>query len=371
MNLLLNGRIRKMPKIKTGIMTLSAAENYGAVLQSHSLCKYLTEYYSYSEIIDFTPKFIVGRYPLFYLNKSTFWTFIKSLIWSFVYYPIRKKKRNRFNLFRYKDSTYSKNKYIEHYTDDTYDQYIVGSDQVFNLELTEYDKEFFLLNVTHKKATYAASVGVSFLSHKEKMILYRGLSGFCNISIREKVGCELIKGILAEKDVQYMIDPVFLNNEQYWSKLASKRLYKNNYIIIYTFVNFDLAYKIAKKINKNGVDILLICDSYKRQKSDVKNIKSVGPKEFLSLIKYSDYVITDSFHGTAFAIIFNKQFYSIPYKGTESRFIDLLDLFGLEDRLVKRFEEINESHVDYSLFKQRLDFELKRTKSYFDNVYKS
>lgn len=65
MNLLLNGRIRKMPKIKTGIMTLSAAENYGAVLQSHSLCKYLTEYYSYSEIIDFTPKFIVGRYPLF------------------------------------------------------------------------------------------------------------------------------------------------------------------------------------------------------------------------------------------------------------------------------------------------------------------
>ena len=119
------------------------------------------------------------------------------------------------------------------------------------------------------------------------------------------------------------------------------------------------------------MDILLICDSYKRQKSDVKNIKSVGPKEFLSLIKYSDYVITDSFHGTAFAIIFNKQFYSIPYKGTESRFIDLLDLFGLEDRLVKRFEEINESHVDYSLFKQRLDFELKRTKSYFDNVYKS
>lgn len=371
MNLLLNGRIRKMPKIKTGIMTLSAAENYGAVLQSHSLCKYLTEYYSYSEIIDFTPKFIVGRYPLFYLNKSTFWTFIKSLIWSLVYYPIRKKKRNRFNLFRYKDSTYSKNKYIEHYTDDTYDQYIVGSDQVFNLELTEYDKEFFLLNVTHKKATYAASVGVSILSHKEKMILYRGLSGFCNISIREKVGCELIRAILAEKDVQYMIDPVFLNNEQYWSKLASKRLYKNNYIIIYTFVNFDLAYKIAKKINKNGMDILLICDSYKRQKSDVKNIKSVGPKEFLSLIKYSDYVITDSFHGTAFAIIFNKQFYSIPYKGTESRFIDLLDLFGLEDRLVKRFEEINESHVDYSLFKQRLDFELKRTKSYFDNVYKN
>ena len=325
-----------MQKNKTGILTLSSAQNYGAVLQCHSLCKFLNDNYSDTEIIDFTPKFIVGRYPLMIVNTSSLILFIKSLISSFLYFPIRKRKYSRFNAFRKKMSKYGQKKYVGRLTDDEYDQYIVGSDQVYNLELTRYDKEYFLPRIVdkEKKSTYAASLGVSELTELQADILKKSLDGYSHISFRETTGCDLVGSLLPEKKIERMIDPVFLNNQEYWASISAKRLYGQKYILIYAFVDFEKAYSTAKEI-KGDFKIILISDSLKRRKPDVINARGVGPMEFLSLIKYAEYVITDSFHGTAFSVIFNKDFYAIPYKGTESRFYDMLDLFNLRKRIVE------------------------------------
>ena len=89
---------------RSGILTLSSAENYGAVLQCHSLCKFLNDNFSETEIIDFVPQFIVGRYPLVSVDKSSKSAYLKSLIRAVLLLPFKAKKRWRFQNFRKKKS---------------------------------------------------------------------------------------------------------------------------------------------------------------------------------------------------------------------------------------------------------------------------
>ena len=359
-----------MTRKRTGILTLSSAENYGAVLQCHSLCKYLNDNYSDTEIIDFTPRFIVGRYPLFHLKYTSLLGTIKSAIGSILEFPAKMTKRIRFIHFRRVDSKYGSQKYIGVMLDESYDQYIVGSDQVFNLELTGNDCEFFLPRVKHNKSTYAASLGVSTLNDEQADLLSKGLADFDNISIREKVGCGLLRSIIQNKDVTQLIDPVFLNSREYWEQLSGGRIYKKKYILIYAFQEFETSYEIATLIKHDSqYDIIMINDSIKRKRKDVLNIKGIGPKEFLSLIKNAECVITDSFHGTAFSMIFRKKFYSIPYRGTESRFFDMLELFELEDRIISNTHNFVDLEVDYSSYEKNLSFQQERIMNYFNCIY--
>ena len=359
-----------MHKKKTGILTLSSAQNYGAVLQCYSLCKYLNENFSKTEIIDYTPDFIVGRYPLFRLNYSSLIHFMKSIISSMINLPFKIIKKIRFYKFRKSICNYSKKKYLRVFDDDCYEQYIVGSDQVFNLELTGNEKEFFLPNIkdSNKKATYAASLGVDKLDSEKKAILKKELKSFSNISIREETGKNLIKELLIDKNIVQNLDSVFLTSKEDWEKIARKRLYKDKYILIYTFKSFDLAYQLAKKIN-NSMDIVYINDGIRLSSNGIKNARAVGPCEFLSLIKNAEYIVTDSFHGTAFSIIFNREFTSIPYKGTESRFIDLLSSLSLENRGIYSLNDLNMDKIDYSKVNNRLKELVQKSYDYFKNVY--
>ena len=355
---------------KTGILTLSSAQNYGAVLQCYSLCKYLNDNFSKTEIIDFTPEFIVGRYPLFRIETSSFVRFFKSLISSIMYYPVKLLKRIRFVKFRKIKCRYSKKNYLRVYDDDCYDQYIVGSDQVFNLELTAYEKEFFLPHIKdgNKKATYAASLVFNSLDGKQKNIKKKGLQSFNNLSFRENTGKELIKEIFPEKEVFQNIDSVFLTEKRDWEKLSRNRLFKKKYILVYTFKAFDLAYQIARHIDKD-IDIVCISDGI-RTKKGVINARAVGPEEFISLIRFAEHIVTDSFHGTSFSIIFNKEFTSIPYKGTESRFVDLLTSFSLEDRIAYSLEDVTNAKIDYDKVNIKIKEAVQNSYKYFKNIYK-
>ena len=357
-----------MQNEKIGILTLSSAENYGAVLQSHSLCKFLNDYYGYTEIIDFVPDFMVGRYPIFWLNKENPYKFLKSLIIALLYLPILLKKRKRFNDFRYKESVYSQKKYYRVFDEDIYDKYIVGSDQVFNLELTRYDEEFFLPHVkdNSKKNTYAASLGVTQLDNKSRILLEKYLKNFNSISIREKTGCEMINSLLNNHVAQQMCDPIFLNGKKYWESKCGRKLHNKKYVLIYTFKNLGTCIDICNTLNQN-LDVLYINNDFRKCNPRVKNIRGVGPREFLSLIKNAECVITDSFHGMAFSIVFNIDFYAILYPGTESRFKDLLNALELDSRIV--CGPIDMNRIDYSRVNKHLETMRYKSKKYFDSIF--
>lgn len=356
-----------MYKIRAGILTLSAAENYGAILQAYSLCEYINENFAECEIIDFIPNFIRGRYPVFTLNNTSAIAHFKSILTVLPRAGVEILKKVRFFYFKKNYCHFSKVRYYDTFPDDVYDKYIVGSDQVFNLDLTKMDREFFLPHVSSitKKATYAASIGKDSLNQSETEIFSKYLPKFISVSIREKSGCELIKSKLNLENISISvnIDSVFLHDLSFWMKFIKAGKVKTPYALIYAFSNVDQAYSVLRD---NGITVPIIeINNSLRTRKGTKNARAVGPIEFLNLIYYANYVVTDSFHGTAFSIIFHKNFCTIPFKGTESRMIDLLDTVGLNNRLYSEKFEFN--NIEYSDVDKKIETSQTEAKQYLQN----
>ena len=364
----------KRTNLRTGILTLSSAENYGAVLQSLSLMCFLQENYGHAEIINFTPRFIIGRYPLLYINNSSLYKAFITCVKSIARFPILFLKRIRFVRFRKKNCDFSRKKYKIEINDDDYDLYFVGSDQVFNLSLTWDEKSFFLpfVSDSKKKNTYAASIGLDSVSEKQKKMLFDGLKEFSHISIREKNGAELLKSLFPNKRISSNIDPVFLHNRFFWEKYSSNKTRKEEYVLIYSFAQEDVKKSIDfSKKNFPDYKILLISNSLRKVDSSVTNIRGVGPSQFLELVKDAECVVTNSFHGCAFSIIFEKEFYVIKFKGTSSRMTSLLDLLCLENRLISNEMILNNKKIDYEEVNKKIKKEVECTKKYFFSIYYS
>ncbi len=361
-----------MKEKRTGILTLSSAQNYGAVLQSYSLMIFLNDNYGHTEIIDYIPKFIIGRYNLIKIDNTSIIKFLLSILKGIVKLPIPLITRVRFNSFRRKYCVFSKKKYVRIIDEDKYDQYIVGSDQVFNLKLTSNELTFFLpfVSESKKKATYAASIGLDSISTDLENVYRDRLSDFSNISIREKNGAEIISRLLPNKQVISNIDPVFLHDKQFWNNIAYSYNRNRKYVLIYSLANeaVSKSIKIAKEKFKN-YEIYIIDDSVSKADPDVINIRGVGPRQFLGLIRDADYVITNSFHGCAFSIIFEKEFYVIPFKSTSSRMLNLLELVGLESRIVKSNLSIDNGMIDYGIVRSRIMHEINKSRAYLDTIY--
>ncbi len=355
--------------MKTGILTLSAAENYGAILQASSLWKFLNDNYCETEIIDFVPDFICGRYPLITLDKRSKKAYIKSLIYGLAHLPIKILKKYRFKSYGIKYCKFSSSRYMRNYDVDCYDQYIVGSDQVFNLELTNNDLNFFLPHIQDKTkvASYAASIGLNSITEIHEEAYKKYLSDFEFLSLRESTAVKMISKLVPAKQIWRNVDSVFLHNSEYWKKVSARRIIKEKYILIYTFRDFDLAYDVADQLDESCIKIN-ISDELIKRRHDVENIKAVGPREFLSLINYAECVVTDSFHGTAFSIIFQKKFVVIPYTGTSSRMEDLLEYFGLEDNLYKQ-RDISLTSISSALVEEKCEQAVREAINYFNIVY--
>lgn len=346
-----------------GLLSLSNAENYGAVLQSMALCEFMNSHQIDAEIIDFTPDFIVGRYKMFFFSRNSVSSFVISFLNSIRLFPLVFLKRMRFYFFRKKNLQFSKKRYIRQIANDCYDKYIVGSDQVWNLELTNYE-ELFFLPFTDKKYSYAASIGVSQLTDRMSTIINKYLPGFKKISVREKTAVDLLSSVCEGLVIEKHIDPTFLLEAEKWASYAVKRLIEEKYVLIYTFDRFSDALKIARQ---TGYKIYSIHNSYRGTIGDVRSVPGVGPSEFLSLIMYADYVVTDSFHGMAFSIIFNKKFTVLPYRGTEARMVDLLEEFNLTSRIYS--ENSNwDDEIDYERINAQIVSERKKSLNYLRSV---
>lgn len=368
-NALLTGRKKVMDK-KIGILALGRAENYGAVLQSYSLCRFLRQEMNLDcKVIDYSPKFIIGRYPLFNVNKTSLYKLLKSSAGSIIKFPVKLLKRIRFEKFRKEYCYFTEKKYLK-VIEDEFDEYIVGSDQVFNLELTNFETEFFLPNIDKSKnaIAFAASLGKSYFSEEEIEFYSKYVKRFNYLSIREVEGARFIKTLVKNKEVYQHIDPVFLTKKEEWEKLLKKPIYKKPYILIYTFKSFDLAYELSKKLDID-VDIVCINDNVGRPHKNVINIRGVGPLEFLSLVHNAEFVVTDSFHGTAFSIIFEKKFIVIPYEETESRFYSMLECLKLlKEGYVSKKEYLELIDVDYKLVKKMIDKNVINSFNYLNDA---
>lgn len=336
---------------KIGILTLQYGLNYGGVLQCYALKEVLRNLGYDAVIIDRIP----DGFGFPYVLKRAF------------VHPFTQKEYAGFR--RNKLKPISKPIHSSEGLKALlkgFDACIVGSDQVWRKAVFSVNGDYFLQHIDLpklNKLSYAASMGVSEWEYtpEETRVITSALSRFKAISVREKDAVELLRehcGLSSE----FVLDPTLLATTQIYDPLLKKSKKDGNgsivtYILDWTGNKKSIVEGIEKMMGKTSIDIN---PSVKKRQNLLQRIthKGVTVYDWVRLIATADYVITDSFHGTVFSIIFNKQFTTIgnPERGMV-RFTSLLGLFGLNNRLVtdipKQQIEIDYTHTNDVLNQMR------------------
>ncbi len=332
--------------MRIGILTFSNAFNLGAALQAFSLQKAMEEKGNEVELIDYRCSAIEAMHrmrPVFQLGLS-----LKQRIYNLLYNLVFLPRRIRFLQFREyskRSKKYSKASIQD--TNEKYDMFVTGSDQVFNLKLTGADSTYYLDFVDKGiKASYAASLGAYLPDQKERYQQY--LKSFDYLSVRENSTAEIFEKELGIK-AEVMPDPVFLHTAEEWEKLIGvSKAARHKYVLIYSLIENEELYVIANKVAKEkNLKIFAITKVLRPMGHADKYLRNTGPKEFIELIANADYIVTNSFHGTAFSIIFEKQFTTLMPPAVPERILDLLQVTDLSER-ISSGESIPLTEINYS-----------------------
>ncbi|WP_028518318.1 polysaccharide pyruvyl transferase family protein [Ruminococcus flavefaciens] len=319
--------------MKCVIVTFHNVYNFGAVLQAYSLKSYI-EHKGHSVVFaDLRTKELKDPYSLNPFQKPLGIKILckRTLMILAARLPQALAFKNFANK-RMGTTIKGDRKAFEEYSPDAV---IIGSDQVWNDALTGETDVYYLpwLDKSIKKIAYAASLGKKKLTEYQKKCIKENLEGFYRISLRENSCINEIKQ-LSDKETSVVLDPVFLNDKQFWSELAGGsrvRPQAGSYILIYALNFSSDAVKKAECISEEmKLPVIIVHPTGTKQAIKGKQLYNVGPCEYLYLIKNSALVITDSFHGTAFSLLFEKKIYCAG-DITDSRVGTLLGRIRLND----------------------------------------
>lgn len=361
---------------KIGIICNYYVRNFGSVLQSYALYKYLINNYDNVRVIKYIPvndlrnniKIKIHVATRVFANKKTVLKKLKSIF--------DKKSQMDFQKIRYKRGLGFDNfikKYITNFDEyrnitelqkhiTEYSDIILGSDQLWGLSdmITDYHTLSFVPD-TVKKSAYGTSFGVSSLPKYFKNIAKVFLPRFDYLSARETTGANIIKEI-TNQSVTEVVDPVLLLNKSDWNEIAgNEKKVQDKYIFSFFLGNNKEHRKTAEKLkHQTGYKIVSIQQLDEYVSGDEKYADYVfndaSPSDFLNLIKNAEFVITDSFHATVFSIIFEKQFCTL-YRYAENdkvskntRIDSLLNKLALSDRC------LHDNNILYMLDK-KIDYE--------------
>lgn len=326
--------------MKVGILTFHNAINYGAVLQVYALQQTILALGEECEIIDYSCPAVVKQYRRKKIRECISW---KEFVSDLLSLHRLDKKKAAFGNFIHKYLILSDR--VETVSGDIvkrYDAVIVGSDQVFNPKNTDGDSAYLLdFNGKTKKIAYAASVGnndfLSLWEDKYKVDYKKLLSVFQFMSFRERETADFVSQLFG-RAYQTVLDPVLLAGNTLWENFRGKTT--EEYIFVYNLGDIPLLGEFVRNLHrKTGLKVYVV---NKDIKGDIlfhkyNNVSSLSPEDFLKMLSGATYVVTDSFHGTAFSVLFHKNFYSVVNSGkenTNSRILCLLEELKLESRIV-------------------------------------
>lgn len=331
-------------KIKT--ITCHDVYNLGASLQAYALQIYLQNEGHDVEIIDYKPDYLSGHFNLWGVGNPIYNKPIIKQLYLAAKLPGRLKALKRKKVFdqfthQYLRLTKRYHSNEELKTDPPVaDVYIAGSDQIWNtLFPNGKDPAFYLDFVPQgkKKISYAASFATKEIAGGWTPFVKKMLANLDAVSVREKSSLPLLSS-LGRPDGVAVCDPVFLLDQNEWEKIMNKTIsLDEDYILTYDFENNPIIKEIAQNIKKEKGYKIYNVGPFKMSYAD-KNFVNAGPLEFLSLVKHSSFVISNSFHATAFSLIFQKNFCVVNRKeGINERMESLLADFQLEDRIISEY----------------------------------
>ncbi|CRZ34637.1 polysaccharide pyruvyl transferase [Herbinix hemicellulosilytica] len=345
-----------------GIITYHASKSYGACLQAKATLEIVRKLGFYPELIDYINRKEQKRFktPVNSLGsaaKYIRWK-IKSLILRDSYWA--KKAFGYTGLFYQGAVTHTKYTSLDELNKSSYDILLAGSDQVWNPAITGgIDKAFLLgFGMAEKRISYASSMGSHVIAQEEKKIFKECLERFSAVSVREVHAKNEIKKVI-DIPVSIVADPTLLFNRDEWQNFLSVlpdrfKSIKDKYILSF-FVggSTDTYYSEVSRIKqKMGLPLYNIqINKYKRKNVD-RALAGVNCAELISLIKNASVVVTDSYHGTVFSILFEKDFICLSNKANPVRVRELLNSLGLDERL-DNLECLNDK-IDYDSVSKKL-----------------
>lgn len=362
---------------KIAILTWLHNNNYGSVLQAYALQRYLkNEGYDVANI-DLSPSVkekikncLRQNNPLFALAKEKLLAYKAKMICRDKSALIEKNTKFDDFLHQY----FSLTKPYRRFDDlkelaGTFDVYVCGSDQIWSPMLLSPSYYFDFLPDLSKRISYACSFGMSSLPKAKRGKIKSWLEKFRAISVREETGVDIVNSLL-NKECECTVDPTMLLSSSEWDKIAGRQgIVSGDYLLCY-FLSFHLdqwvkTKEIARKMNLKVVVIPTTKESYKMGD---KVIDNVGPEDWVNLVKHAKFVATDSFHGSVFSIIYQRQFcvfkrFSDTSKLSQnSRIYTLLSTYKLEDCLVEDINKFMPSNIDSDKYANVYDTMMNKSK---------
>lgn len=367
---------------KVLIVTIFGYENFGNRLQNYAVHRLFSklgyDVHTY------------GKYPVKRNRAQTFLYYIKSITKTLLYKANLFTSKYTYNAKWYLEKDRIRkfiefnNKFIkvDFHTSrsrlkNEYDYFVLGSDQVWNPNwITKNNKNLYDLSFCdrQKRVCLCPSFGVERIPEKSEEYFKKTLNNFEYLSVREQEGVKIIHK-LADKHAELLLDPTMMLNKDEWSLIAQQpnNITMNKPYILCYFVgsissyNKEFVNKIAEKNKLTVINIFVDKDS---------DYYYCGPSEFVYLIKEASLIITDSFHGSVFSVIFDKPFvvfYRDDGNGNimNSRINTLLNKLSLSNRFYKAINEENIFDNDYAEAKKIIKNEQTKCINYLNTCLNS
>ena len=339
--------------MKIGILTYHRAHNYGAILQAIAMRVVLQRMGHDVSYIDYWPNYHRDAYKFFSWSRfrKQKLGYLKKRLFLF------SEIRSRIEHFE-RDIRFYIAPYCMPYSRKTkYDVAVYGSDQIWRRQYVtkQLNPVYFAQNtiIASKHITYAASMGVLLNEVQDKQKIAQWLKSFDKISVREKDLKDYVS--LLGYDSDLVLDPTLLLSKDDWDTILKPvQIRKSGYVLYYSLNPDSFSVKAVKEFAMlKGLRFIEVKGT--AGKDSESSISQCGPREFVSLIKYADYVFTTSYHGLIFSMIYEKEFYA-SFAKNGGRAESILSLVDLESRLVKSmaekipdFQKIDYVHVRNSL----------------------
>lgn len=362
-------------RIKT--ITCHDVYNVGASLQAYALVTYLRSLGHEAEIIDYKPDYLSNHYRLWGLSNPAYDKPVLRELYNLAKLPRRikarcSKRKKCFDTFTrdYLPKTqrrYTSNDDLKRNPPEA-DVYFAGSDQIWNCFFQNGRDPAFYLDFAPEgcmKASYAASFATEDVPEEWKPQVKQWLYKLDAISVRESSGVEIVNRMGIPGATQ-VLDPVFLLPREHWEKMAEPIANEQRYILLYDFdKNPEMIAAARNLADKNGWKLysVLPCEECDRC------FDQEGPLTFLTLVRNAQYVISNSFHATAFSLIFEIPFAVCRRKeGINTRMLDLLTLVDMEDHMVDVKCLKNLFCNGFQINEHKLETEIMNSKHYLEKV---
>lgn len=360
--------------MRIGILTFHCAHNYGAVLQCYALQEYLKSCGHNVSVIDYRPNYFTQSRDYIKFSPRLFVTKKISILGKTFFEALRfcRVRIQKWNLFEnfIKDNLNLYNPDSD-FDGKDFDLCIIGSDQVWNNYITGgvYDKMFFGKNFKCDVISYAASTIASKFSENEVRELKELLANFKAISVREQSIVDALNKQVGIKDTTLVMDPTLLAGSAPLNKLLIKNHIKRPYVAVYMVKEDKHLIEYAEKFcNERNIKFVEISNAFniERRKNKIYN---AGVNDFVTILNDAEFVITNSFHGTAVSLLLQKQFVAIKQNGPiDNRVAQILTDFDLTDRFIQYDDSTELDTIDYNKVNRKIESCRKKSIAFLTNA---